>query len=103
MPWTWFIDYFVNISEMIQAIDNQIDYQPGSGCIMVNRTVTRSFAGGPLGSTGLTCSDFERVSEIKSRYPISSWGDNVPTMKLPFLDNFKLSVLGSLAILKIVR
>lgn len=106
LPWTWLTDWFVNVSDTIQAIDNQIDYQPNNGCIMVHRKWTTSFPGAtfswPKGQK-VSLSGFSRVKESKLRYPVPAWGVPTPTMRLPFLDNFKLSVLGSLAILKIAR
>lgn len=106
LPWTWLTDWFVNVSDTIQAIDNQIDYRPNNGCIMVHRTSHTTFPGATLRfSSGhaVTVSGYSLKKESKLRYPVPAWGVPTPTMRLPFLDNFKLSVLGSLAILKIAR
>lgn len=106
LPWTWLTDWFVNISDSILAVNNLIDYQPGTGCIMVHRSIVTSFPGGMcthLGEPVISVSSHESTREIKQRFVISDWGVGLPTMKVPFLDTFKLSVLGSLTILKIVR
>lgn len=101
LPWSWLSDYSFNVSEALIAMNNRIDYTPGIGCIMVNEVVTERHTGGS--ANGVTIQPFEKRSELKQRFVITSWGSGIPPLKLPFLDGFKLSVLGSLAILKIAK
>lgn len=104
LPWSWLIDWFTNVSEYIQANQNMIDFIPSHGCIMIHRRDTSTIPGGTWSWSGgrvVRLSRTEYVNELKSRYPVSSFSSFSIQKKLPYLDNFKMSVLGSLAILKI--
>jgi len=36
LPWSWFIDYFGNIGDYLQATDNTIAYNDGPACVMTH-------------------------------------------------------------------
>ena len=95
LPWSWMIDWFADISNVLQANYNMIYYRASSVNFMEQRTLTVKVSGGmnPLG----TLSAGTRTRLIKLRTPLGT-NTRVETMRVPFLDTFKLSILSSLAI-----
>lgn len=99
IPWSWAIDWFADISNTMQKSYNMIYYRPSRICIMTRKTSTMSFPKWPEhGPTVMTGGS--RIRETKARTVVSS-PSQLPRLRLPFMDNFKLSVLGSFAILRI--
>nr|UJQ85827.1 MAG: hypothetical protein 1 [Leviviridae sp.] len=99
MPWSWAFDWFAGISDLINAGHNYIDYEPFN--ITAMRT-SRSFVSTDQIVNGLyTLTRGYKQETWKERavLPPVPW----PNVKLPFLDNFKLSILGSFAILGLYR
>lgn len=97
LPWSWMVDWFADISNVMQANYNMIYYKPTSCCIMEHRTTKMDIK--PIGNGGnITMSPVSNFIERKTRSLGSTSAAKV-TLRLPFLDNFKLSILGSLAIL----
>jgi hypothetical protein len=95
MPWSWLIDWSAGISDVLIANYNSIFFRPSLLCIMQHSKSERQFF--PTGQfAGLT----KRV-EWKER-TIDSAPNASVTLRIPFLDSFKLSILGSLAIQKLL-
>lgn len=93
MPWSWMIDWFTDISNVLQANNNLLDFKPYNTCIMTQCNNTKVFKRG-----GVLQEDTVLDSVLKSRIPVSASPSVV--LKLPMMDNFKMAILGSLAILK---
>jgi hypothetical protein len=102
LPWSWLIDWFANLSEALENAHNLLFYVPSR----INKmwltsqlvtydplfpTATRKFYGGTL------------VRTIKNRTQPSVQDVLGVRLNVPFLDAFKLSVLGSLTIVKLAR
>lgn len=100
LPWSWFVDWFYNLSGVMQATYNMIYYNATAINIMETRMVTSKHFGGKSTRTDVTSGTFQRIE--KRRWPIQNTS-SLTTMRLPYLDNFKLSILSSLAILRIYR
>lgn len=101
IPWTWLIDWFADISNVLTARYNMIYYRPYRACIMRTSWNTRRYRAVPTGPNPTDiCSEGTIESVFKERYPVNSPSPSV-NLKLPFLDSFKLSILGSLTILRI--
>nr|UJQ85987.1 MAG: hypothetical protein 1 [Leviviridae sp.] len=100
IPWTWLIDWFTDMSNVLQANRNMISYEPYNACRMENIIHEARHAGFTT-SNGATLGSGKYRYETKHRnaWPLST--GNLPTLKLPAMDGFQTSVLGSLAILKI--
>lgn len=96
LPWSWMIDWFADISNVMQANYNMIFYSPSAINFMENR-VTEVFTSGGSNTYGSVSPGYGR-RERKLRTQLSSSAAKV-TLRVPFLDTFKLSILGSLAIL----
>lgn len=102
LPWSWAIDWFGDISNILTANYNSIYYKPKGLNFMRTITVTEEYepsinfngGGHPQTFTGgvRTC-----VRKQRKQAPASTSF----RIKLPFLDNFKLSILGSMTILRI--
>jgi hypothetical protein len=97
MPWSWAIDWFAGISDLINAYHNMVYYRPSRICIM--RTWTNTW-------TYPHC--FDAGGEVSQGSKIAVWKERtihnpslVPRIRFPFLDPYKLSILGSFAILAI--
>lgn len=102
LPWSWAIDWFANISEVLEANYNMIYYKPFGACFMVQDTFTTSTSPiykGPL--VIYTPGNFTKIN--RRRFPYNLGSSVNLSIKLPFLDNFKLSIISSLAITRLLR
>lgn len=101
LPWSWLIDWFAGISDLMQAHYNMVYYEPFNLCLMQTFRHDMMFEGkfyGPEqylepGSCNATWK--ERSIVLLPHTEV--------TLKLPFMDGFKLSILGSLAALRVLR
>lgn len=100
LPWSWCIDWFAGVSDFMQANYNTIHYEPSMMGVMTNRITTRHWDPYPPTPPFITGPQTVTRNQ-KLRQGIQPLV-NPPTLKLPFMDNFKMSVLGSLTILKIL-
>lgn len=100
LPWTWMIDWCVDISSLMLSHYNQIYYVPTAICVMTSTRHEWSWPGGTSG-TGIGLTAFKGVTTRKQRGAFGTDGSNVPTIVVPYLDAYKLSILGSLTILRI--
>jgi len=104
MPWSWMIDWFTDISNVLQANYNSIYFKPSRLSIMrhtidmIEHKPIMGFHGDPANM--LTAGTLKQ--EFKHRYANNAPTTNV-TLRVPFMDSYKLSVLGSLAILRSKR
>lgn len=94
MPWSWMIDWFAGVSDVLQANHNSVFYTPSMLNIMQHSISERRFMASSFNFPGLT-----KKVEWKER-----WIDSAPSasvqLRVPYLDSFKLSILSSLAIQK---
>lgn len=96
MPWSWAIDWFADLSNFLQASHNLIYYKPSPICVMTTGKNVRTYE--EVRGTFTTVTGGSVTSSTKRRV-IMQPTPNV-TIRLPFMDNFKLSILGSFAALK---
>lgn len=115
LPWSWLVDWFINISQYIQAQQNLAYFTARDVCVMTHTKGTVSFPGLAvrasypnvwLGAQGARFSPGKYTYENKARTVlapgvIDEFNDYLSYQpKLPILDNFKLTVLSSLAVLR---
>lgn len=99
LPWSWAIDWFTDISNVLTANYNMIYYRPSRVCIMTKRTSTMTFPAWPTnGNPRMSGGSRTRVTLFRA---VVSSPSPQPRLRLPFLDSFKMSILGSFAILRI--
>lgn len=100
LPWTWFADWFFDVSNYLQATANMVHYVPKNLCIMQHSVASRKMTNLTTNLSGVEASEGEWVKERKARnvYPAPT---PLPTIRVPYLDAFKLSILGSMTILRI--
>jgi hypothetical protein len=102
LPWSWLIDWFANLSEALENAHNLLFYTPSrinkmwlSSYLVtydpLKPSLTQVFSGGTLERT------------VKNRVQLSPQDVLGVRLNVPFLDAFKLSVLGSLTIVKLSR
>lgn len=100
IPWSWLIDWFANVQDFIEAQDNSIAHISGPTNIMSRTRSTRSYE-------ILTKNDWVQISSSPwmSRDQKERFLGVAPslTASLPFLSGGQLSILGSLATLRLGR
>ncbi|DAD50072.1 maturation protein [ssRNA phage Gerhypos.2_13] len=95
LPWSWAVDWVINISQLLEIGYNSIYYKPSRLNIMTHARSERTLAAHPSGFPGLV-----NVHELKSR-SVDASPDPSLEVRVPFVDTFKLSILGSLTIVKL--
>lgn len=100
LPWSWAIDWFADISNLLQANYNMIYYSPGKVCIMNRIKSEMAIPEYGTPTRGLIFTSGTRTRETLYRTVVSN-PSSIPTLRVPFLDSFKLSILGSFTILRI--
>lgn len=71
-PWTWLIDYFVNVGDVLQAIESSDLVIPTEVCLMRKRTVTTttSFKRGPPSAGAHSKTSSGSSGECKHEYSL---------------------------------
>lgn len=102
LPWTWLIDWFADVAARMQALSNLWEYTPSNACVMetIESVDTWRIT---QNSAGLAIGGLENRRIIKSRVVLATSDLALNPIKLPYLDGFKLSILGSLAVLRLHR
>lgn len=96
LPWSWFVDWFADISNILAANYNSIFYRPSLLNIMRESISERQ-----LLPSGHFAGGIKRV-EWKERFVDAAPSASL-RLRVPFLDPFKLSILGSLTIQRFNR
>ena len=99
MPWSWLVDYFSNVGDLIDATRNDVGAVPGNTNIMVHTMYARVAT--PLLPDGLTGGSAVDVLETKERFIGSGFTGLNST--IPILSNRQVSILGALAISRLPK
>jgi hypothetical protein len=97
MPWSWLIDWFSNIGDLLQQTRNIVPVHHQGSCVM-RHTQSRVRAVEHIAGPGIFTVSLPRAQlDEKTRVP---WGSSapLPEFNLPFLNGKQLSILGSLAV-----
>lgn len=98
LPWSWAIDWFTNASNVFLATRNIVLYKPSLVCIMRETSGDAFYM-----EKKYTNKRFITPGHIRTRY-MERFVYNPTidaTLRVPFMDPFRLSVLGSLSVLAI--
>lgn len=95
MPWSWLIDWFTNIGDIVEGSRNLVPATSSEYCVMIQTTSRLTSAYWVYNPFGATISLGPAESLWKYRTPISGYSLEA---NLPFLDSRRLSILASLAI-----
>lgn len=101
LPWSWFVDWFSNVGEMLTATNNSVGCTWGRINVMRHSLSERRYTFDPVGSATWPTFNgwFDVRHERKDRYPTYPIVP-VPLPRLPTIDGGKLSILLSLAALR---
>lgn len=97
IPWSWLIDWFVNVDDFLKASNNSFATPASTICIMEHQRIERRYEIFSKPSWLSVSSDPVVYRETKRRDVVSPLN---LTAKIPFLTGRQLSILGSLAVLK---
>lgn len=98
-PWSWFIDWFVDISEFIDAHDGTIPMFSSNCCVMRTIRAKSRWVNMTAPPSWITVSgDLSSEVSEKQRYVVS--GPAFPDLGMPFLKPAAHAILGALAIVK---
>jgi hypothetical protein len=94
LPWSWLIDYFANIGDVLDAGNHHLA-TPNGGSVMFTRTTVAKHDRQEQGLDELSAGTARKVEHFRS--PVST---AALTARIPSLGAGQLSILGSLSVLK---
>jgi len=100
-PWSWLVDWFSNIGDVIAATNNSVELNWQKICYMRHMTqVTDAKVNRAISTPWVNLdSDYVLRYERKERYPCAPVLP-FPFPMLPIIDGGKMSILASLAVLR---
>jgi hypothetical protein len=100
LPWSWAIDWFSGLSDLLNAHQNMVLFKPSNVCVMCETNGTLVWKPYTSGSNVFGGTTY--THQYKRRDARSLGSLAASNLRVPNLDAFKLSVLGSLAILALL-
>lgn len=96
IPWTWLLGWFTNVGKFALANSNTVPASASTGCFM-SESVRHYRATSVQFTNASNVSLFWRGSYRATTKTRIVSGSLVPGFNVPFLDTFRLSILGALA------
>lgn len=104
LPWSWLVDWFVPVGDFLTVMNNSIPCVQDKVCYMRTTSSQTSYAKYTVSRPEVTISGPHWESFVgKERIVISPWAALLPIPRLPFLSNGQMSILGSLAAVKLQK
>jgi hypothetical protein len=100
VPWSWLIDYFTNIGDVLEAANGMISVSTTRMCLMCTSKIVVSVETVKL-QEGYEISPGFVYATNKQRFPFSNPTPAVSSM--PFFTNHMLGIVGSLAVVKALK
>lgn len=104
LPWSWAIDWFAGISDLLAANQNMVLFKPSRLNVMqlVSSTCTWGSVPSPNGvGKGFLGGSADFTWKRRSQPPLGSGA--LFNLRVPFLDSFKLSIISALTITRLSR
>lgn len=96
-PWSWFVDWFTNVGDIIATYRNNIPVRHDNSCIMLHAS-TRIYGWRQTGGLGTIAAAINKgpLRDTKLRRVVGS-ATPVPEFNMSILSDMQLSILGSIA------
>nr|UJQ85703.1 MAG: putative maturation protein [Leviviridae sp.] len=99
MPWSWMIDWFGNVGDYLHAHDNTVPAKSSSVNVMTHRKTVYTYT--RFGNEWCVGGGGVMSKESKERTPVT--GIPLPEANQPVITDWRLSILGALAVTKGTR
>lgn len=98
IPWTWLLGWFTNVGDLILVGSNTVPAVYTEACLM-RKTTRKCIPGSPefTGSPTDTSVSQGGSRTWTRRLRTVGTGNLIPSVNMPFLDMFRLSIVGALA------
>lgn len=93
IPWSWFVDYFVNVSDYLEATQNSLGIHPERGCVMLETLTTHRHEPDSDPGPNFTYTPAAYSYVTKERTPTSL---SLEVNTVPFLGPKQLVTLSSI-------
>lgn len=100
MPWSWLIDWFTNVGDIVNGARNTIPVSHSGTCIMRYSRTHIEILGFTEKDVGCTYVVTPSPSSNEQKVRVLAPSVALPEFSLPFLDGRQLSILSALAVSK---
>jgi hypothetical protein len=96
IPWSWFVDWFANVGQFIQAHNNSVPSHPVMSCFMRTVKSETEYWDYEMPSWVSKTGTYWEQRVVKQRWVLPLLGDTYPSLQLPLIDERKWSIMLAL-------